>query len=289
MRRTVVAIDLSAVDEKLLTYLKAHRERLGIGPIAFVHVLPEKFHIYPDDKIWSPLNPKAMEDILDNIKKSVGRFFDPKDKNTEFQLCKGDPLSELVDYAHSWEADLVVIGQKSGVKKHGILAKNLVRNVKCNGLVVPDDRPDDLSHILVPIDFSRYSAKSLKQALELRGENEAVKITALHVYELPAMGYYKLSMTERKFRDGIRENIEDSLRKFVQSQIGDNTDNIQIKAISRGVPGVSNYLTEYALASNVDFIIMGAKGHSKIKLMLMGSVTEGVLATGNFFPTLIVK
>jgi nucleotide-binding universal stress UspA family protein len=290
MRRAVIAIDLSPTDNQLLSYLKSHKDRLGIGPMSFVHVLPEKFHIYPDDEqIWAPLNTEAMDDILESVRESVGKYFDLKDPNIQFHLSKGDPLTELVEHAESVEADLVIIGQKSGVKKHGVLAKNLVRSVKSNGLVIPDDRPDILSHILVPIDFSPFSAKSLKRALELRGGDAGVKITALHIYEMPALGYYKLSMTERKFRDTIKDNIEGSLRKFVQSQVGDEAEDLIIKAISRGVPGVSNYLTEYALASNVDFIVMGAKGHSKIKLMLMGSVTEGVLASGSFFPTLIVK
>lgn len=46
---------------------------------------------------------------------------------------------------------------------------------------------------------------------------------------------------------------------------------------------------EYALATNIDFIIMGAKGHSKIKLLMMGSVAEGMLSSNKFLPTLIIR
>ena len=290
MKHAIIAIDLTSSDRMLLSYLRDHKTHLGIGKMTFVHVLPEKFHIYPDDeKIWAPLNVSAMDEIMDGMQSEVKEFFDHKKFELDFHLAKGDPLSELVDCAEKNKADIVIIGQKTGVKKHGVLAKNLVRNVGCNGLVIPEDRPESLQHILVPVDFSPYSSGALKRAMQIAEADPEIKVTALHIYEMPALGYYKLSMTEKRFRNTIKSNIEDSLRNFVKSQIGDQAERVNIKAISRGVPGVSNYLTEFALASNVDFVVMGAKGHSKLKLLLMGSVTEGVLSAGSFFPTLIVK
>ncbi|TVR79808.1 MAG: universal stress protein [Saprospirales bacterium] len=290
MKHAIIAIDLTSSDGKLLSYLKDHKAHLSIGQMTFVHVLPEKFHIYPDDeKVWAPLNVNAMDEIMSGMRSQVGEYFDLDHKEIKFHLAKGDPLAELVDCAEKNKADIVIIGQKTGVKKHGVLAKNLVRNVVCNGLVIPEDRPENLQHILVPVDFSPYSSTALKRAMQIAEADPEIKVTALHIYEMPALGYYKLSMTEKRFRNTIKSNIEDSLRNFVKSQLGDEAERITIKAISRGVPGVSNYLTEYALASNVDFVVMGAKGHSKLKLLLMGSVTEGVLSAGNFFPTLIVK
>ncbi len=291
MKKAVVALDLTSSDDKVLAYLKENNQILGIDSIHFAHVLPEKLDMYPvTTGLWEPWTADSMNSVLEELKRKVEPYFTPKKGKVEFHLSKGDPLAELVSVAESVSADLVVIGQKAGVKKHGVLAKNFIRSVKCNGLVIPEDRPDEISHIMVPVDFSSYSANSLKRAVELlKKTNGSAVITALHVYETPALGYYKLSMTEKKFRNAIRSNIENSLKKFIESKIGDDAEKVNIKVIARGVPSVSAYLTEYALATDVDFIVMGAKGHSKIKLLMIGSVAEGMLSANKFLPTLIIR
>lgn len=285
-------MDLSPSDDRMLSYLAENRDFLSIQKFHFVHVSPEKLTSYPlTTGLWEPWSSDTMDEILKELKKRVGAFLKVDKKDIEFHLTKGDPLSELLDFSKNISADLVVIGQKSGVEKHGVLAKNFIRNVECYGLVIPESRPDKLSHILVPIDFSPHSSRALKEAVKLRdaSSDSKVKITTLHVYELPALGYYKLSMTEKKFSNTIKTNIEDSLKKFIKSQVPGAAGEISIKAISRGVPGIANYISEYALAIDADFIIMGAKGHSKINLLLMGSVTEGILSSDSALPTLIIR
>ena len=46
---------------------------------------------------------------------------------------------------------------------------------------------------------------------------------------------------------------------------------------------------DYAYDKKADLIVMGAKGHSQVELLLMGSVTEKVLAVNESIPTLVVK
>ena len=55
------------------------------------------------------------------------------------------------------------------------------------------------------------------------------------------------------------------------------------------MPWIPHYIKEYAEENEVDFIVMGAKGHSKVELLLLGSVTEKLLSINNSIPTLIVK
>ncbi len=291
MKNSVIALDLSPSDNKILSYLADNRTALGLEKIHFVHILPEKLSSYPGvEGLWEPWSKEDMNLVFKRLREQVGQYFQLDKDKIEFHISKGDPLSELLDCAESVDADLVAIGQKSGVKKHGVMAKNFIRNVKCAGLVIPEDRPDDLSHILVPVDFSPYAGKSLKEAVNrAKKSDKPIKITALHVYELPALGFYKLSLTERKFGKTIKANILDSLQKFIQSQVPEDAGMIDVKAVSRGVPGVANYISEYAFNINADFIIMGAKGHSKIKLLLMGSVAEAILSSNTFIPTLIVR
>ncbi|MEK7257159.1 MAG: universal stress protein, partial [Bacteroidota bacterium] len=45
----------------------------------------------------------------------------------------------------------------------------------------------------------------------------------------------------------------------------------------------------FAKKGNHDLIVIGAKGHSKVALLLLGSVTERVLSLTKEVPVLIVK
>lgn len=54
-------------------------------------------------------------------------------------------------------------------------------------------------------------------------------------------------------------------------------------------PGISKYILEFGRKEKVDFIIMGAKGHSKVENLLMGSVTEKLLTINDSIPTLVIK
>ena len=46
---------------------------------------------------------------------------------------------------------------------------------------------------------------------------------------------------------------------------------------------------DFAKQHNVDLIVTGAKGHSQVELLLLGSVTEKLLAINDSLPTLVVK
>ena len=46
---------------------------------------------------------------------------------------------------------------------------------------------------------------------------------------------------------------------------------------------------DWLRAQGVDLVVMGAKGHSKVELLLLGSVTEHFLGINSRVPTLVVK
>jgi nucleotide-binding universal stress UspA family protein len=66
-------------------------------------------------------------------------------------------------------------------------------------------------------------------------------------------------------------------------------DNLDIKLMMQKEPGVAQYILDAVDEANSDLVVMGAKGHSKVELLLLGSVTEKLLALNEHIPTLIVK
>jgi nucleotide-binding universal stress UspA family protein len=54
-------------------------------------------------------------------------------------------------------------------------------------------------------------------------------------------------------------------------------------------PGIGSYIMDTVTDAGADLVVMGAKGHSHVERLLMGSVTEKVLALTTQIPVLVVK
>jgi nucleotide-binding universal stress UspA family protein len=286
--QAMVGMELSPSDQSMLEYLQFFAEKVPFTAAYFLHALPRFDFFGPDQErrdveVLSDTLTKRMEDM-------IRRYF-PSHKNlyVEFDLREGDPLEELLADAKNVQADLVVIGQKSGEGHHGILARNFVREVAVNALVVPDVAPRKIEHILVPIDFSTNSIRALQTAVGLRKRlgNQA-KISCVHVFDLPNLTAYRSSRTPEQLQEMLKADRTDAFKAFLHTY-APNEKNIEIGLIRRDGPGTANYLFDYAREHQVDLIIQGAKGHSRVERLLLGSVSEKLLTLNREIPTLLVK
>ena len=117
--------------------------------------------------------------------------------------------------------------------------------------------------------------------------SEPVEIVCLNVYEVPNLSSYDTSRTGAQLVDSIEKFKLAALDKFIQENIPD--EKIEQVLVQQEMPKTSSYILNFANEQDVDFIIMGAKGHSKVALLLLGSVTESLLNQNKTIPTLIVK
>ncbi len=129
--------------------------------------------------------------------------------------------------------------------------------------------------LLVPVDFSEASERSLSIALDLASTLKA-KIHLVHVYQIPVYG----------FPDGalltgpeVATQLADAAQKGL--------DRILAQHKGRGVPLTGSIrqgtaheeiLTE-ADERQADLIVMGTHGRGRIAHALLGSVTERVVRT----------
>ena len=106
---------------------------------------------------------------------------------------------------------------------------------------------------------------------------------------MPNLTYYKTGRPFEKFKKMIEENIEDAFDAFLNTYAPDDRDDIKIALYQKDLPGTAKFIMDYAKENKSDFIIIGAKGHTKVELLLMGSVTESFLQLNDTIPILIVK
>ena len=124
--------------------------------------------------------------------------------------------------------------------------------------------------ILVPVDFSEHSAKALDAAIEL-AKAFGGKLTLRHCYQIQPAGVspYGIVLPESFDRD-IREAAARQLDEWRQKVAAAG---VEVDAsLSAMFPSLA--IAETASELGTDLIVMGTRGLSGIKHVLLGSVAE---------------
>jgi nucleotide-binding universal stress UspA family protein len=207
-----------------------------------------------------------------------------------FEVQKGNPLEELLKNADEVMTDLLVIGQKAGTNSHGILARNMARKVATHALIVPEKAQPKLSRILVPIDFSEYSVRALRMALSIQeAMSDEVSVEAVHVYEMPNLSIHKIPKTFEQFKRIVESDRREAFTHFMNTHLKDYQDQVKLHLMEQTGPGIVRFIMNFANENGADLIIMGAKGHSKVERLLLGSVTEKLCSVNDRIPVMVIK
>lgn len=138
--------------------------------------------------------------------------------------------------------------------------------------------------ILVPLDFSKHSDAALELAIELARELGA-EIHLLHAYELPAA-------VTMAYGIAIPQAVWDGVQEAARKRLADGLARLE----QAGVPGESHLATgpaadaivSAAQAQRADLIVMGTRGLTGLKHVVLGSVAERTLRTAPC-PVLTIK
>ena len=292
VKEALVGFDLTDLDEAIIQYLSFLKTVVPIQSIYGVHVVPSmelyKSLFFGDSEEMEGLY-LMNEEIIKSIKKTFDKVMADDAIQFRCDATEGDPLEELLSRAEETSPDLVVIGKRQNPSSFGILPKNLIRKSDGNVLLVPEKSRRQLKTIMVPIDFSENSARALQQAINIASQmEEKPRILATHVYSMPTMSVYQAGKTVEQFSKMIQANIEDAFQAFI-NKYNDKGVKVETRLIEQTLPGISSYLLEKAEAEAADMIVMGVKGHSKVELLLLGSVTEKLLNLDNNIPVLVIR
>jgi nucleotide-binding universal stress UspA family protein len=139
----------------------------------------------------------------------------------------------------------------------------------------------DFEKILVPLDGSEYSLHALEKAVQIAKKFDG-KITLINVYSVSSFNVtpsqvFAYVLEIRKSGESILAEGE----KIVKAE------GIQVETLLKEGHIVEEILKK-ATVGNFDLIVIGAKGISRLKEILLGSVSHGV-TTHAPCPVLIVK
>lgn len=155
-------------------------------------------------------------------------------------------------------------------------------NTTAPSTITGANRKATISKILVAIDGSDESMDAADQAISISKEYNA-ELYALHVIhaDVDLFGPHETS----EFMTTMRNEGEKYLNKV---QLKANEKNIQIKTEIVSSMNVSGGIMDYAEENNFDLIVIGTKGRSGFKRLLLGSVASHVITYAHC-PVLVVK
>ncbi len=137
--------------------------------------------------------------------------------------------------------------------------------------------------VLVPLDGSHHSEKSLEYGAKIANESDA-KIILMHVYSIPQIlrepSYYPPSdqaVLASAQMASLIEGIRDAGKKILD-KAKRQIDKLGIEAEEVLVEGhVVEEILRVAQEKKPDLIVLGAQGHSRIKEIFLGSTTENIV------------
>jgi nucleotide-binding universal stress UspA family protein len=291
IRKALVGLEMTDYDLSTLKYLKFIFNQISVNSATFLHVVPpiNIFNVFDDNNHAE--RDKFDQEIVKKITRAIKKIF-PKDSSTKIkvEVKEGNALEQLLGKAEEWKSDLVVIGQKAGSEHHGILVKNFARQVWSNALIIPENAKPKLNKILVPIDFSNHSAEALRMALAINKQlKKPAEITLLYIYDMPA-NFAAYRFNKEKVMKLIREDREQAIQQLIVEQVpADDLQHIEWDLLEHNHFAIGEHIVKFAEKNKHNLIVMGAKGHSKLALLLLGSVTEKALSLTQNVPVFIVK
>ena len=147
----------------------------------------------------------------------------------------------------------------------------------------------EFENILVPLDGSEHSIKAVEYAGRMaKGFNS--KLIALYI--LPSSIRYNLSSDNENSEINSQFN-QIIQRSYIEAQnwLKDIVKKIDIEIVTEVIiakESIVSEIIEFAELRSIDLIIMGTRGRTGFKKLLLGSVASGVV-TYSHCPVLVIR
>jgi nucleotide-binding universal stress UspA family protein len=194
----------------------------------------------------------------------------PGSLSYDVRLVDGEPVNAIVHHGHA--SDLLIVGQVDHAKVDHDKTADMVARDLPEQVVLHSGRPVLIvpcaghfqevgKKVLVAWDGTREAAMALRDALPLFSESAQVTLVSLRK-EGDAEAAAKLCIPETiawLWRHGVEAKAEQYMTTI----------------------GFADTLLSCASSMNIDLMVMGAYGHTRLRELVLGGVTREILARMN--------
>jgi nucleotide-binding universal stress UspA family protein len=260
-RHIVIGVDFSAAG------MAALREgirlvRIGVGEATALHVLES-----PNLEMHEGYAPHLVDLRAELRAQAEAKWRELSADlgpitGLKFLSPVGSAASTLLEYASPLTNTILVLGINSSdpfIPGAGIVASQCVRYAEGPVLLVAPRFVGPYRHILLATDFSATAAVACRWADEA-ARHDGAKLTVLHV------------RTPRELGMPAAEHRLEAFVKDHAPLVGSSARRVVKDGAQRG-----RTIADFASDEQVDLIVMGRRGHSPIRHLLVGSTAERVL------------
>ncbi|MFV0665639.1 universal stress protein [Denitromonas sp.] len=219
---------------------------------------------------------ELARDALSQLATDIG---EPLGVTAGLHLEEGAVLETIAAEADRLDASLLVLGARGTDFMRqwllGATAERLLRKVRRPILAVKQPPHEHYRKVLVPVDFSPWSAGAVRLARAVAPQAE---LTLMHAFELPYEGKLRLAFVEEDVILGQRIKARHEAVTRLQQFAADAglSGSAWRTSVIHGATALRVLEQEEELGA--DLIVLGKHGADMTEELLLGSVTKHVLA-----------
>ena len=281
LRTVLAATDLSAPARRAAArgaLLAAENgARLALTHVLSVRALESLHQLLAADP--SGLHQRLLDEVRDEMDRLAAELHGRYGVGAEVHLVVGAVLAEIAAHADAIDADLIVIGARGAAFMRELLlgstAERVLRTLSRPVLVVKEMPHEPYRRVLVPVDFSARAADALRLAKAVAPQAE---IVLLHAFDVPFEGKLRYAGVAddalARLRIDARREATQRMNELVrQEALGDR---LVRRIVVHGEATVQ--ILEHEQEQDCDLIVIGKRGQGAFEELLLGSVTQHVVA-----------
>lgn len=275
----VVAVDFTPASACALAQ-GARLAQWNQAKLQVVHVI-ETLVVMDSQGADDPYIREVQDHLIGEAREAWQKFANevPGKSAMDFGIAVNNPLAEIISRVRDHKADLLVVGSHGDHPDRGtgILAGQCVRKVPTRVMLVRDKHADSFRNIVACIDFSEMSRDALSAAVRIAAQDGAA-LHILHVFQPP---WKRLHRTlERppsaEFARQYRDTLQAQLTEFCAAT---HPEAAWAKPLFHLVEASSHGagITEFVRSHACDLVVLGTRGRTNLRDVLMGSTAERVV------------
>lgn len=290
----LLALDYSSADEQCLRYLQFLQQYVRIDRLELMHVVKKSGFFEQlfggDAERMRKIFPSASEQV-ERMKALAESYLGQTNIQLAYEVEDGQPLEELLEELEEQRTELLILGKKPLAEGAGVLSRNLARRSPSSLLFVPPLAKElKLERFMVPLDFSENSGLALQAACALaRRLPQLPQIDCVHVYRMPDPHIYNINQTQAEFEKLLLDSTQEAYANFLDKYLPNDFQRPKLQLIQRQRLSTAGHLYDWAEDQQPDLIFLGAKGHTALKTLWLGSVSEKIIQLNEAFPCFIIR
>jgi universal stress protein E len=280
LRNITVGVDFTAGSRE--AFDEAVRiARWNRATVHAVHVIDTLVAVELEEAL-SPLQRGIRDSLLGDARRELEGYRAQADGvNLNVEARIDARVSGLLAAAKQAGAGLLVLGARGergdqvGV---GTVASACVRHAACPVLLVRQGHAGPFRRVVACVDFSDTSLGALDQAARLATQDSAA-LYVLHVFDAPWHHLHYRSPTpeaDAEFQAQYRHAVERRLQGFA-SGLGREIDYLKPLYDVFDDRGHRSGIVEYAAKVGADLVVLGTRGRTPVRDLLLGTTAERVL------------